>query len=107
MVPGPSTSCHEAISGANPTVGRTPLSPAQCFANWVCAPACHCSPLPLLISAFPLSGSHVAVCSGNYGDVLWELLSWRDDDDEFSHGHAVKHMPDCTAAPLNLGTSIL
>lgn len=58
-----------------------------------------CSPFPLLSSAFPprpLSSSHVAVCSGNYGDVLWELLSWRDDDDddEFPHGHAVKRVSD-------------
>lgn len=44
-----------------------------------------CTPFPLLRSAFPLrplSSSHVAVCSGNYNDVLWELLLWRDDDDD-------------------------
>lgn len=60
-----------------------------------------CTPFPLLSSAFPLrplSSSCVAVCSGNYDDVLWELLSWRDDDDEFPRERAAGHVPDapCT-----------
>lgn len=60
-----------------------------------------CNSFPLLSSIFPprpLSSSQVAVCFGNYHDMLWELLSWRDDDDVFPHGHAVKHVPDCAAS---------
>lgn len=96
MMPGPSIPYHEAISGAD-AEGECPCPLPSVLQIGFEHQRAICNPFPLLSSTFPPrphSCCHVAVCSGNCGDMLWELLSWRDDNDEFPHGCAVKHVPD-------------
>lgn len=96
VMPGPSIPHREAISWAD-AEGQYPHplpSALQIGFEHQCA---ICNRFPLLNSSFPPrlhSSSHVAVCCGNCGDMLWELLSWRDDNDEFPHGCAEKHVPE-------------
>lgn len=82
----PSISPIKKYLGLTQSQGHTLIPfPALCKGGFELQYAV-CTPFCLLSSTFmlrPFSSSRVAVCSGNYGDVLCELLSWRGDDDEF------------------------